>query len=103
MTARALAFLISMVLLIGLVFGMVAVTGAEPKPTVDDPWAGVPVWPKPTDHAAFFPRFLHRRLLRREARLDVTLGRHPSLAVARANEAYAKLVSDLTLQGVRGI
>jgi octaheme c-type cytochrome (tetrathionate reductase family) len=54
MTAKILTVVISGVVLVGLVFGMVVMAGPVAPPVVDDPWSGVPEWPKATDHTPFF-------------------------------------------------
>ena len=54
MTIRAIAVLISLVGLAGLIFVLVVSASPAMPPRPDDPWAKVPVWPKPTDHTGFF-------------------------------------------------
>jgi len=54
MRAKALVLLVSLVVLAGLGFAWLAAPGGEAAPARDHPRAHLPVFPAPTDHAAFF-------------------------------------------------
>ncbi|MHC4342057.1 MAG: hypothetical protein ACYSX0_17800, partial [Planctomycetota bacterium] len=55
MRAKALTVLISLVVLVGLVFGGVVLSGPSKPRIFDQPREHLPVLADATDHSAFFP------------------------------------------------